>query len=63
MTDIGLLAACHREGVGAVHNYLSHLKKGDGGRYYMNYDKISDPKMQEMVRRIKTRLRRYKKKY
>ncbi|MBO7097452.1 MAG: hypothetical protein J6W11_02295 [Alphaproteobacteria bacterium] len=61
MTDIGLLAACHREGAGAVHNYLSHLEKGEDGRYYINYDQISDPKTQEMFKRIETRLRRFEK--
>ncbi|MBO4294075.1 MAG: hypothetical protein J5896_01355 [Alphaproteobacteria bacterium] len=61
ITDTGLLAASHREGAGAVHNYLSHLEKGEDGRYYINYDQISDPKTQEMFKRIETRLRRFEK--
>ena len=59
VTDTGLLAASHREGAGAVHNYLSHLEKDQNGRYYIDYDKISDPKMREMFKRIETRLRRF----
>jgi len=61
ITDTGLLAASHREGAGAVHNYLSHLEKDSNGRYYIDYDKISDPRIREMFKRIETRLRRFAK--
>ncbi len=61
VTDTGLLAASHREGAGAVHNYLSHLEKDQKGHYHINYDKIQDPKMQAMFKRIETRLRRFAK--
>ena len=59
ITDTGLLAASHREGAGAVHNYLSHLEKDQDGHYYIDYDKISDPRIREMFKRIETRLRRF----
>ena len=61
ITDTGLLAASHREGAGAVHNYLSHLEKDENGRYYINYNKISDPRQREMFKRIETRLRKFEK--
>lgn len=61
ITDTGLLAASHREGAGAVHNYLSHLEKDENGRYYLNYDKVSDPRQREMFKRIETRLRKFEK--
>lgn len=61
ITDTGLLAASHREGAGAVHNYLSHLEKDQSGRYYIDYDKIQDPRIREMFKRIETRLRRFAK--
>ena len=61
ITDTGLLAASHREGAGAVHNYLSHLEKDQNGHYHIDYDKIQDPKMRAMFKRIETRLRRFAK--
>lgn len=61
ITDTGLLAASHREGAGAVHNYLSHLERDENGRYYMNYDSISDTRQREMFKRIETRLREFEK--
>lgn len=61
ITNTGLLAASHREGAGAVNNYLNHLVKNQNGRYYINYDNISDPKMSDMFKRIETRLRKFAK--
>ena len=61
ITDTGLLAASHREGAGAVHNYLSHLESDKNGRYYMNYNNISDTRQRDMFKRIETRLREFEK--
>lgn len=61
ITNTGLLAASHREGAGAVNNYLNHLVKNQNGRYYMNYDSMSDRNLIEMFKRIETRLRNFEK--
>ena len=61
ITDTGLLAASHREGAGAVNNYLNHLVKNSNGRYYINYDDILDKNLSEMFKRIETRLRKFEK--
>lgn len=61
ITNTGLLAASHREGAGAVNNYLKHLVKNQNERYYINYNNISDRNMSEMFRRIETRLRNFEK--
>ena len=61
ITDTGLLAASHREGSGAVNQYLNHLEKDQNGQYYMNYDNVTNPRMNEMFKRIETRLRTFEK--
>ena len=61
ITDTGLLAASHREGAGAVNQYLNHLEKNPTGQYYMNYDRITQPDMDKRFRRIETRLRIFEK--
>lgn len=61
ITDTVLLAASHREGSGAVNQYLNHLEKDQNGQYYMNYDNITNPRMNEMFKRIETRLRTFEK--
>lgn len=61
ITDTGLLAASHREGAGAVHNFLSHLEKDANGRYYLDYDKIQNLKQRDTFKHIETRLREFEK--
>ena len=61
ITDTGLLAASHREGAGAVHNFLSHLEKDTNGRYYLNYDAMQDLKQRDIFKHIETRLREFEK--
>ena len=61
ITNTGLLAASHREGAGAVNNYLNNLVKNQNGRYYIDYDRIDDNKLSEMFKRIETRLRNFEK--
>ena len=61
ITNTGLLAASHREGAGAVNNYLKHLVKNQNERYYIDYNNISDRNMSEMFKRIETRLRNFEK--
>ena len=61
ITDTGLLAASHREGAGAVNQYLNHLEKDQNGQYYMNYDNVTNPRMNEMFKRLDTRLRTFEK--
>lgn len=61
ITDTGLLAASHREGAGAVHNFLSHLEKDSNGRYYLDYDKIQNLKQRDTFKHIETRLREFEK--
>ena len=61
ITNTGLLAASHREGAGAVNNYLNNLVKNQNGRYYINYDGIADNRLSEMFKRIETRLRNFEK--
>ena len=61
ITNTGLLAASHREGAGAVNNYLKHLVKNPNERYYIDYNNISDRNMSEMFKRIETRLRNFEK--
>ena len=61
ITETGLLAASHREGARAVYNYLSSLEKDDNGQYYIDYDKIQDPMINNQFRHIETRLREFEK--
>ena len=61
ITDTGLLAASHREGAGAVHNFLSHLEKDANGRYYLDYDAMQDLKQRDIFKHIETRLREFEK--
>ena len=61
ITNTGLLAASHREGAGAVNNYLKHLVKNQNGRYYIDYGNMSDKDLSDMFRRIETRLRNFEK--
>ena len=61
ITNTGLLAASHREGSGAVNNYLNNLVKNRNGQYYINYDEITDNRLSEMFKRIETRLRNFEK--
>jgi len=61
ITNTGLLAASHREGAGAVNNYLNKLVKNKNGRYYLDYDGISNQDLSAMFRRIETRLRNFEK--
>ena len=61
ITNTGLLAASHREGAGAVNNYLNNLVKNQNGRYYINYKGIADNRLSEMFKRIETRLRNFEK--
>lgn len=61
ITDTGLLAASHREGAGAVHNYLNHLEKDENGQYFIDYNKIPDLRERERLKRIETRLRKFEK--
>lgn len=61
ITDTGLLAASHREGAGAVNRYLNKLEKNQNNIYYMDYDKITDPDIVNMFKRIETRLRKFEK--
>lgn len=61
ITDTGLLAASHREGAGAVHNFLSHLEKDANGRYYLDYNKIQNLKQRDTFKHIETRLREFEK--
>ena len=61
ITNTGLLAASHREGAGAVNNYLNNLVKNRNGQYYINYDEITDNRLSEMFKRIETRLRNFEK--
>lgn len=51
----------HREGAGAVNNYLKHLVKNQNERYYIDYDNIADRNTSEMFKRIETRLRKFEK--
>ena len=61
ITDTGLLAASHREGAGAVNRYLNNLEKNQDNNYYMNYNKITNPSLIQMFKRIETRLRKFEK--
>ena len=61
ITDTGLLAASHREGAGAVNRYLNNLEKNQNNIYYTDYNKITDPKLIDMFKRIETRLRKFEK--
>ncbi len=61
ITDTGLLAASHREGAGAVNRYLNNLEKHQNNSYYMNYNKITNPELADMFKRIETRLRKFEK--
>ena len=61
ITDTGLLAASHREGAGAVNRYLNNLEKNQNNSYYMNYNKITNPELTNMFKRIETRLRKFEK--
>ena len=61
ITDTGLLAASHREGAGAVNRYLNNLEKHQNNSYCMNYNKITNPELADMFKRIETRLRKFEK--
>ena len=61
ITDTGLLAASHREGAGAVNRYLNNLEKNQDNNYYMDYNKITNPNLIQMFKRIETRLRKFEK--
>lgn len=61
VTDTGLLAASHREGTGAVNNYLKHLEQNQNGKYYINYEHINNINLRDMFKRIETRLRKFEK--
>ena len=61
VTDTGLLAASHREGAGAVNNYLKHLEQNQNGKYYINYEHINNINLRDMFKRIETRLRKFEK--
>lgn len=61
ITDTGLLAASHREGAGAVNQYLNNLEKSQSNSYYMDYNKIRDSELVDMFKRIETRLRKFEK--
>ena len=45
----------------AVNNYLKHLVKNQNGRYYIDYDGITDKNLSDRLKRIETRLRRFEK--